>query len=47
MSAKKKNWIIPKIERLNHNSIMGKENFPVPEQGKTNTDTTAVQAVTS
>ena len=45
--AKKKKWIVPKLEKLDHNNIMGKENFPVPEQNKTDGSTIAVQAVTS
>ena len=37
-----KKWVCPKINILNHKTIMGKENFNVTEQNKTGTDTSAV-----
>ena len=39
--SNKKKWVTPKLELMTHQSILGKEQIPVPEVDKTNTAGTA------
>ena len=39
--SNKKKWVTPKLELMTHQSILSKEQVPVPEQNKTSTGATA------